>query len=160
MRRMWMTAFLTAVAFAAHTNAAHADTDLREYKEAMRAFAPVIAAWTAEAKSFGDAALTKPELVCTAEATEMARRGDSIADDLAGTAAPDALVMAQVDLGNAFVEMSGALNDACGASVPLARTLEPSVFKAQRSLAAIRRFVDSGIAPIELPAPGPSSVTD
>lgn len=156
MRRMWMTAFLTAAAFAAHTTTAHADASLREYKEAMRPFAPVIAAWTAEAQSFGDAALTKPELVCKPEIAEMARRGGSIADDVAGTAAPDALAMAHVDLANAFVEMSYALDHACGAADPLARTLAPSVVKAQRALGAIRRFVDEGIAPIELPSPGPA----
>ena len=73
MRRMLMTVVLTAAAFAAHTTAAHADTDLNAYKEAMRPFAPVIADWTAEAKSFGDAALTKPELVLARHQTRSAR---------------------------------------------------------------------------------------
>lgn len=157
MRRLLLTAALTAAALASQTTAAHADASLREYKDAMRTFVPVMAAWTAEADTFGDIALTKPELACKPEAAEMARRGMSMVDDLAGTAAPEALATAQLELGTAMADMADALNTGCGSDVSLAAALAPSIVKADRALVTIRRFVESGIAPIALPIPMPGS---
>lgn len=155
MRRMTFAFVLTAAAIIARTPSAYADTDLKTYRDAMRPFLPVITDWTVEAERFGNVALTKPELLCQPEAAEMARRGLSIAHDLAGTTAPQALDAAQGNLTAALTEMSGALNAACGEATPLATTLAPSVDKAETALVTLRMFVNRGGKPISLPIPGP-----
>ncbi len=155
MRRTMLALALTAVTFAAQTQSAHADTALKTYRDAMRPFLPVITDWTVEAERFGEVALTKPELVCQPEAAEMARRGLSIAHDLAGTAAPEALDGAQTELTTAVTEMSAAVAAACSQATPLATTLAPSVDRAERALVVLRMFVNRGGAPISLPIPGP-----
>lgn len=155
MRRMLTTAVLTAAALVASTHAAHADSGVIQYKDAMRGFTPVISAYADESRAFGDVAATKPELACTVEATELAKRGRSMVGDLAGTAAPQAIAAAQADLGDAVAEISTGLYGGCASNVSLAATLAPSIAKAQQALVAIDLYVNDGIVPGAGPSPDP-----
>lgn len=155
MRRMLMTAALTAAALAVSTHAAHADSSVIQYKDAMRGFTPVLASFTDESRAFGDVAATKPELACTQEAAELAKRGRSMVDDLAGTAAPDVMVAAQTALGDAFTEISAGLYGGCASNVSLAATLAPSIAKARQALVSIDLYVNDGIVPGAGPSPDP-----
>ncbi|MEO8082761.1 MAG: hypothetical protein ABI780_03000 [Ardenticatenales bacterium] len=157
MRRMFttaaLTATLTAAAFAFSTHAAQADSGVLQYKDAMRDFTPAISVFTNESQAFGDVAVTKPELACTDEAIQLAKRARFMVGDLAGTAAPEAMIATQSALGDALAEISAGMYAGCGSRTPLAATLAPAIAKAQRALIDIDLYVNDGIVPGAGPAP-------
>lgn len=86
------------------------------YLSAMKDFMPVIAGWTDEVRELASAAGTKPELASGDTIAALAKRGRSIAGDLAGTAeqAPAAMrpshdkLVAAIEGASAAAETGGA----------------------------------------------------
>lgn len=142
MRRMQVlaTLFATAALFAGQATTAAADTP-EEYAAAMRSFAPTVAEWVREVEGVAAAAQAKPEVLRSAELTELAARGFSIAGDLAGTQAPgtyaeahDALTMAVTALAEATEAAPG------GDAIAFAAAVEPHAVVAERSLRRILSY--------------------
>lgn len=117
-----------------------AEASPKDYRDAMKIFAPVIADWAADLQVTSSAALAKPELACGAQMSELARRGASIAADLEGMDAPAALDAAHQGLTRSVRQMTGAADTACantGAAAAQVQSARPGF---DSSLLRIRNF--------------------
>ena len=154
---------LTAMALAAtalvlsftisHTTASA--NEIEDYAEAMRSFTPVIQDWVDEVEATAEAAQAKPEILQSAELAELAMRGERIARDLEGTAAPGALAEAQAQLVDALGALAAA-TQAAGEASPeayLDAIAEPQAAAEAklRQINALARRAPS--APITIPVP-------
>ena len=159
MRRLIQTFALTAVLSAAFVaTAAHASADeIDTYRDAMRDFAPVITDWTNDVDSLASASVAKPELVCSAEIADLAARGNSMAEDLAGTVAPAALAAQHSRLANAVDAISVMSATACGAPITLTAAIDHDLSEARAALVWIRHYTIRTPAPIRLDPPIPAT---
>ena len=129
--------------------------EIEDYAEAMRSFSPVIQDWVDEVEAMAEAAQAKPEILQSAELAELAMRGERIARDLEGTAAPGALAEAQAQLVDALGALAAA-TQAAGEASPeayLDAIAEPTATADAklRQINALARRAPS--APITIPVP-------
>ena len=129
------------------------------YLNAMKDFMPVITGWKDELRQLSEATRTKPEMGSGDAIASLARRGRSIAGDLAGTAgqAPAAMRPAHDKL-VAAVEGASAAAEAGGPG--LADAVEEHLGSAGSALMALRSVLDRGPIVPNMPAPGPGGVSD
>lgn len=159
MRRLIQTVALTtalAAAFVIHHGAAHAD-ELDTYAQSMRPFTPVIAAWTTDVDHMAVAIQTKPELACSSDIAELARRGHGIATDLFGTAAPDALAVQHARLANAIDHVAAIANTSCGSPIALESLVSHDMREARAALVWIRYYTDRPAPAIGIDHPLPDA---
>lgn len=137
MRRMFqlaLTAAAFAVAFVANTGHASADDfNYDEYRQAMKAFTPVIRGWMGEVEAYASAAKAKPEVLKDAALAELAARGRTIAGDLAGTATPGTHADEHEALTSAIAEIAAAADAAHAADGAAFESLIADDMKAGRT---------------------------
>ena len=97
------------------------------------------------------------ELVGSAELADLAARGNSMAEDLAGTVAPAALAAQHSRLANAVDAISVMSATACGAPITLTAAIDHDLSEARAALVWIRHYTIRTPAPIRLDPPIPAT---
>ena len=113
-RTMLMTAAMTMVSLMMTANTASADAGEMSYKLAMQQLTPQVATFTENVESLTSAAMAKPELACSAEMTELALIGASIAADIEGAQAPALVSFEHGKLVGTLNVLAAAAGSACG----------------------------------------------
>lgn len=147
MRRLSTIQILTAAALVAGvfaTNNTVAAASPADYRRGMIELAPVVRDWAEDVQLTADAALTKPELACSAHMAELANRGFGITDDLIGTGlnAPRGLMASHAALQNAVARMADAAAGACYNPAGSAVIINGETTDLNRALIRVRNFAE------------------
>lgn len=159
MRRLIQTllaATALSAAFTLSSRAAHAD-EIDTYAASMRPFTPVITDWTVEVDHTAIAIQTKPELACSTDVAELARRGRGMADDLYGTAAPEALAAQHARLAGAIDRIALLTGATCGRPFALNAAVAHDMAEARAALVWIRYYTDRPTPSIGIDHPQPDA---
>jgi hypothetical protein len=149
MRNMFRTLMVLTIAltaFAATSGAASANT-LEDYRTAMKPFAVDMEAWADRLSELSEAAVSKPEIACSAEYAELARIGGWTVADLAGTEAPAGLADAHAALTASVAAMTEAARGACGDAAGAAEAIAAERAGFDTALLQIRVFTDNLFGP-------------
>ena len=105
---------LTAASLFVFAGPAAANPIEYQYADNMAGLLSSIDLWSADLDELSMAAVAKPELACSAEMAELSRIGASIADDLAGTSAPEFMGFSHGQLTGAVAQMANLAGESCG----------------------------------------------
>lgn len=142
LKQTLVASVLLAGAFALTTGAAAASPN--DYRVGMPSLIHDTQVWVQDVEMTLDAALAKPELACDAHASELVRRGESIAADLVGTGtyAPAALAASHGAMTSSLVAMTDAVETACGNPAGALQAVQAQKAGQSRAIFRISNFVN------------------